>query len=422
MRRYLILGNGVAGLSGAIGIREQDAQGEITLIGDEAHPPYYRAGLSEWMHGAIDDDELRIRPEAELEALDLKQITGRAKHLDVEGHTITLEDGASHPWDKLLIATGAAPILPPWPGAELDGVFTYRTWEDCAALKAVITARPEVPVVIVGAGILGLEFAWDCKGLGVPAVLLVRGSKVGRPIFDGAVSEKLLQRLRDDGVTVHLEEEVDHLEDIDGKLVAVVTQRGRRIECNTLVAATGVKPDLSLLTGSEILTDRWIKVDGHLRTSHPDVFAAGDVATVFDTMLQTHAPTRTWEPSYWGGRTAGVNMAGGSKPYVPCTTVNASLVYDLKYVLLGGFLGHGAKIETITDSTPQGRYGHRELLLDEDDVVVGGTFLSDSRHMLAYRQLMQTRVKVTEFKDRLLHADFDPNLALPAGSLDYYFF
>ena len=76
--------------------------------------------------------------------------------------------------------------------------------------------------------------------------------------------------------------------------------------------AIGVAPDTALLDGTGIEMDRWVKVDGHMRTSHPDVYAAGDVATVFDPMLQAHAPTRTWDPCYWGGRTAGQNMAGGS--------------------------------------------------------------------------------------------------------------
>ncbi len=421
MKRYLIIGNGVAGLAAAMSIRAHDPEGDIALIGDEAYPPYFRAGLSEWMHGALEDDELHVRPAAMFERLALRAIQGRAVSMDVDQHTMTLEDGTELPWDKLLVATGARPFVPPWPGAMLDGFFTYRTWDDCAAIKAAVTSSPDKPAVIIGAGILGLEFAWDCKGLGVPAVMLVRDAAVGKPIFDDRAADKLLARLRDDGVTVHLEEEVDHFEGRAGKLVAVVTNRGRRIECSAVVAAIGVTPEVSLFEGTGITVERWAKVDAHMRTSHPDVYAAGDVATVFDPMMQSHAPTRTWEPSYWGGRTAGENMAGGSRQYVPCTMMNASLVYDLKYVLLGGFLSHGTHIEAITDPAPRGSYGYRTLLV-EDDVIVGGTFLGDRRHYMAYRQLMQARVKVTDFKDRLLRADFDPNLVLPPGTLDYYFY
>ncbi|MBT3222666.1 MAG: hypothetical protein HN348_26625 [Proteobacteria bacterium] len=114
-------------------------------------------------------------------------------------------------------------------------------------------------------------------------------------------------------------------------------------------------------------------------------------------------------------------MAGRSRQYVPCTMMNASLVYDLKYVLMGGFLATGPVVETIVDDSPLGQYGYRKLLV-KDDVIVGGTFIEDRRHFMAYRQLMQTRVKLGEFKDRLLKPDFDPNLCLPAGGMDYYFF
>ena len=421
MMRYLIVGNGVAGLAGAIAIRETDAEGEITLIGDEPHPPYFRAGLSEWLHGAIDKEELQIRPPADFDRLGFRTVAGRAEGLDLRGHTVTMADGGTLPYDKLLVATGARPFVPPWKGTDLKGFFTYRTLEDGAAIKAAVQAQPDKPAVIIGAGILGLEFAWDCHGLNVPAVMLVRETTVGAPIFRGRVADLLKRRLADGGVTVHFEEEVDHFEGEDGQLVAVVTNRGRRIECSAVVAAIGVAPETSLFEGTDIVLDRWVKVDGHLRTSHPDVYAAGDVATVFDSMLQAHSPTRTWEPCYKGGRTAGQNMAGDNRQYIPCTMINASLVYDLRYVIMGGFLGFGPDVEVIVDKAPEGKYGHRELLL-MDDMVVGGTFLGDRRHYLAYRQLMQTRVKVTEFKDRLLDADFDPNLALPHGNLDYYFF
>ena len=421
MNRYVIVGNGVAGLAGALAIRQSDADGQITLVGGEPHPAYFRAALSEWLHGAIDEDELQIRQPVELERLRLRTVIGRATGLDLTAHTVTLADGATLPYDKLLVATGAQPFVPPWQGKDLKGVFTYRTLEDSNAIKAAVQAQPDKPAVIVGAGILGLEFAWDCHGLGVPAVMLVRDDKVGKPMFDGVAADKLLQRLTDGDVTVHLSEEVDHLEGVDHQVVAVVTSKGRRIECSAVVVAIGVAPDTSLFDGTDIVVDRWVKVDGHLRTSHPDVYAAGDVATVFDSMLQAHAPTRTWEPCYVGGRTAGQNMAGQTRQYVPCTMINASLVYDLRYVIMGGFLNFGPDVEVVTDPAPEGKYGFRQLVL-MDDVVVGGTFLEDRRHYLAYRQLMQARVKVTEFKHRLLDADFDPNLALPPGSLDYYFF
>ncbi len=421
MKRYLIIGNGIAGVAGALGIRKLDSEGEITFIADEVHPPYFRAGLSEWLHGAIDQDELQIRPPMEFERLGLKTRIGRAVSVDDHGHTVTLQDGTTLPYDKLLVATGARPFVPPWPGTDLEGFFTYRTLDDSAAIKAAVLAQPDKPAVIVGAGILGLEFAWDCKGLGVRAEMLVRDERVGTPIFDDGAAVQLLRRLEDDDVVVHFNEEVDNFEGEDGKLVAVVTNTGRRIECSAVVAAIGVVPEVGLLEGTDIVVDRWIKVDSHLRTSDPDVYAAGDVATVFDMMLQQHAPTRTWDPSYWCGWTAGENMAGGSRQYVPCTQINGSLVYDLPYMLMGGFLSFGDHVETVLDPAPTGRYGYRKLLL-VDDMIVGGTFLEDRRHYLAWRQLMQKRIKVTHFKEHLLDSDFDPNLCLPGGSLDYYFF
>ena len=139
------------------------------------------------------------------------------------------------------------------------------------------------------------------------------------------------------------------------------------------------------------------------------------------TILSTSAPSHRT-------RSRGARLRGGLVNLGLALVMLAALGFLLpslmglqRYVIMGGFLGFGPDVEVIVDKAPEGKYGHRELLL-MDDMVVGGTFLGDRRHYLAYRQLMQTRVKVTEFKDRLLDADFDPNLARPPGNLDYYFF
>jgi NAD(P)H-nitrite reductase large subunit len=422
MTRYVIVGNGVAGMAAIGGIRQHDQHGSITLVAAEPHPTYFRAALSEWMHGAIDEAKLQVRPAAFYARHAVRTIQDVAVRVDVEGRRLHLAGGEELGWDRLLIATGAEPWAPPWPGRQLDGFFTYRTFEDSAAIRDRVQRRPDLPAVIAGGGILGLEFAWDCHGLGVDAVMLVRDDRVGSPIFDRGAGEAIGRRLTDAGVTVHFGDEVERIEGDSDALQRVVTKAGRTIECSVVVAATGVRAATALLDGTVIEVDRQVVVDERLRTSVPDVFAAGDVATVWDPLLQRHEPTRTWEPSYLCGRVAGVNMAGGDERFVPCTAMNASLVYDLNYVLLGAFAAEGEPgVEAVVAPNSRGPYGYRKVLL-KDGVPIGGTFVQDRRQFLVWKRLLETRTDVGPWRDRLFDDDFDLNLALPPGGLDYYFF
>jgi nitrite reductase (NADH) large subunit len=421
MTRYVIVGNGAAGMAAVLGIREHDTSGTITVVAEEAHPTYFRAGLSEWMHGTIDRSELQVRPASFWIRHGVEVVHTRAIRIDEDGHLLHLAGGRELGWDRLLLATGARPVVPDWPGAHLDGFFTYRSFDDCAAIRDAVQRRPDLPAVIVGGGILGLEFAWDCKGLGVDALMVVRADQVGRPIFDEAAGRLLRQRLRDDGVGVLLDEEVLGFEGDGDRLRRMVTQTGRATECSAVVAAVGVRANTELAAGTRVDVDGQIKVDERLRTSAPDIYAAGDVATVWDPMLGRHVPTRTWEPSYVCGRVAGANMAEADERFTPCTAMNASLVYDLQYVLLGAFMERGPDIEELVAPTSRGPYGYRKLLL-KDGVPIGGTFLQDRRQFLVWRRLLETRTDVSAWRDRLFDDDFDANVMLPPGGMDYYFF
>ncbi len=421
MTRYLIIGNGVAGMAGALGIRELDPAGEITIVHDEPHAPYFRAAMSEWMHGRISDEELDVRPAALAERLGLRSVQATASRLHLDTQQVQLEDGGSLPFDKLLVATGARPFVPPWPGVELQGFHVYRTLGDCAQIKAACLARPELPAVIIGGGILGLEFAYDAKGLGVDAVMLVRECEVGVPIFSEGAAARILARLRDDGVQVLRETETERVEGRGGRVEALLTEDGRRIPCSAVVAAVGVRADLSLFEGTGIAMGQQVSCDEHLRTSHPAVYAAGDVCQVLDPSTGEHVPTRTWEPCYWQGRVAGANMAGGDERYLPGATMNASLVYDLHYALLGDFQAAGPDVEELLAPNSRGPYAYRRILLRQG-VPVGGTFIQDRRQYLVWLELMRRQVDISAHRERLFDDHFDLNLLLPPGGLDYRFF
>lgn len=400
MTRYAVVGSGVAGLMATRAIRERDARGEIDLYGDE--PPIFRAALSEWLREELADDELLIR------APDARRERQRVSAVSLEHKTLTLADGSQRGWDKLLLATGARPFVPPWPGTDLDGVLTWRTRQDAARIRSAD------PVVVVGGGILGLEVSADLRALGAAVTLLVREASVGRPLFDGAAADLLARRVRGAGVELILGDEVERIDGRGGCVSAVFTTGGRRLECGAVLVATGVRPR------SELLTDdgRHVQVDRALRTGHPDVFAAGDVAAVWDAAAGRHLPLRTWQPAFETGRVAGANMAGGDLRWDDPAPFNASLAFDLPYALLGP---PGARGEVLEDPTPRGEYAYRRLVL-RGDVVVGGLFLQDRRHMLAWREVMAQGIKITEWKGRVFDRGFDPHVLLARGGMDYRFF
>jgi NADPH-dependent 2,4-dienoyl-CoA reductase/sulfur reductase-like enzyme len=318
--KYLIVGAGMTGDMAAKGIREQEPDGSITMIGADPHPPYKRPLLTKGLwHGAAEDALWREPAE------DVELVTGRRiVSVDLAGHTALNDAGEKYSWEKLLLATGARPRQ--IPGAE--GVVWFRTLEDYRRMREV--AGDGAHIVVIGGGFIGSELAASLADNGCRVTMLFPEPGVGDRLFPADLSASVTDYYREKGIEV-----------LTGEKVAaasgdrVETGSGRTIEADAVAAGLGVIPNTELAEEAGLEVHDGIVVDEYGRVpGHEDVFAAGDVARFPVPALGISMRIEHEDHANTHGRTVGANMAGAGTPYEHLPFFYSDL-FDLGYEAVG---------------------------------------------------------------------------------------
>ncbi len=311
--RIAIIGASLAGARAAAVLREEGFDGEVQLIGAERQPPYNRPPLSKgYLRGQERFEDQLVNPVAYYaeHAIELRLGT-RATRIDPSRKDIELEGGEHVGYDRLLVATGGRNRALSVPGADLDGIFQLRTVEDCDRIRAA--AQPGRRAVVIGLGFIGSEVTASLRQLGVE-VTAVEGNPVPLArVLGKEVGEVLAAIHRDKGVKLVLEDSVAAFEGT-GRVERVRTKKGRRLECDLMIAGIGIVPNSELLAAAGAAVDNGVLVDERCRTSLPDVYAAGDVANhlhpIFGRLRVEH-----WNNAFQQGRAAARSMLGREEPY-----------------------------------------------------------------------------------------------------------
>jgi NADPH-dependent 2,4-dienoyl-CoA reductase/sulfur reductase-like enzyme len=323
--KYLLVGGGLASSAAAQAIRERDAQGSLLIVGQEVNRPYHRPPLSkDYLRRESSREQIGTVPAEWFAQNNVTLRTGRrAARLDTGRKTVTLDDGEEIVFDRLLIATGAAPAPLEIPGADLPNVYYVRTIEDVDRLHHAIDkaknegqphARGRGRAAVIGGGFLGVELAASLTTMGL-SVDLICGSEYPWHRFAGEATGKFLVRyLESHGVKVHVGTRPQRL-DGDGRVQRVVLSDSLSIPCDFVVPAVGIIIPRELLRGTPIAAEKAILVDDHCRTNVPDIYAAGDCAAVFDPLFGKHRILDHWDNANVTGAIAGANMAGDDVPY-----------------------------------------------------------------------------------------------------------
>ncbi|WP_184472505.1 NAD(P)/FAD-dependent oxidoreductase [Rhizobium esperanzae] len=304
MDGIIIVGAGEAGTRAAFALRETGFSGGVTLIGTEPHLPYERPPLSKPLNETV-----QMKPICGSEALKAAGIEyGQgvsASRLDAEAQSVVLSDGRTLTYDKLLLATGARPRRLTCPGAER--ALDFRTYADAAEVFSRGEAGKKV--AIIGGGLIGMELAAVLRGKGIAVSVIEAAPKpLGRAV-PPRFAAKLHARHQDEGVVFHLGQGVAEITDD-----AVVLANGDAVPADIVVAAIGVQPDVALAEAAGLATGNGILTDGCLRTSDPNIFAAGDCAAVAQPG-GGHMRFESWRNARSQAETASRNMAGGNDAF-----------------------------------------------------------------------------------------------------------
>lgn len=417
MTEYVVIGDGAAGTTAAQYIRKRDPQGRITIFSDDPNAAYYRAALTNYLIGELREDQLFAVPPDFYARNRIQRILARVAEIDAANHRVVLTSGGAPVlFDRLCIAAGSSPNPPPFAGAELSGVMTMRTLQDARAFMEDLRSGRVKRAVVIGGGPLALEWAQGLRARGADVSYILRGREFMGGVLDTTGSDLVASRLRAFNCDLRMDEEVGEvLGDKRGRVRAVqLKNSGQTIECQLVCAAIGIRMNTAFLQGSGIEVDRGIPVDASMRTNVPDVYAAGDVAEVFDPLLGARRGMGLWEPARLQGRVAGSNMGGGSASYAVGVHYNATRLYDLDFAGIGRTIESNG--ERVVSDLPKGKgtIAYRKLLI-EDGKLVGAILLGHRseqvrRHGLRLRRLIEDASEVTDVADQLL----DPGFDLPA--------
>ncbi len=336
-KRYVILGNGVAGVTAAMTLRARDADARITVVGDESPYFFSRTALMYALTGRItrrdmEPFERRVYRESRLDL-----VFDRAVDLDADARTVTLAKGDVLPWDALLIATGSSPRALDAPGltprpAGLAHMVSMRDLDDCERL-----AQTASRAVVVGGGLIGVELveAWMHRGL--PTTLLVREPWYWPIALCREEGERVTAHLRHHGVDVRHGDSLASADVRDGSLRAITTTRGDTLPCDALGVCIGVEPAVRWLSTVRTAPKRarGIVVDDTLATSLPGVWAAGDCAEVTPEGSRSYVE-QIWYSAKRQGALAARNMtAPRPERYAPPTFYNSAKFFDVEYTTVG---------------------------------------------------------------------------------------
>jgi len=393
---FVIVGAGQAGATAAAELRRNGFDGRIVLIGDEPYAPYERPPLSKDVllrpaetRCAIHPDDFYAQQRIEL------KLGVKATALDTDAHTLTLDDGETLAWDKLLLATGARvrrlPLLDSL-GALGEGVYTLRTLDDARALQAVLTAGSRVAVV--GAGVIGLELASSAVDLGAQVTVIEQAPLAMMRCSPPVLNEHLCAVHRARGVAIHLGVSVDSAVRANGA-IALTLGDGTRIEADIVVYGIGVVPDTELAQRAGLAVDNGIETDARCATSHPDVYAAGDVASQRQDPAGRLLRRETWENANLQAATAARAMLGiePDAPPVPWFWTDQC---GLNVQFAGDVTAPEWIVRGHLDSPPAVLFG-----LDRDGTLIGGITINQGRDMRSLKDLIagQARLARDELAD-----------------------
>ncbi len=337
MRRIIVIGFQSAGLTAAATARMVNREAKVTVIERRMYATYHPCGLPFAIGGDVPHIQHLVEATPKLPGVEVR-IGVEAKAIDTEKKTVEIQDRRTRhkekiPYDSLILATGSLPLRPPIPGIDIENVFTLRTMRDG---EEILAALPQVnKAVVVGAGPIGIEAASALRERGLETTLVEMEPSVLVGMLDPDMSEAVMDRLSQVGITTICCMPVKEIKG-DKKVSSVVVD-DREIPADIVIVAVGVKPDVELAraAGIEFGPTKLIKVDDHLRTSAPDVYAAGDCAEAHCFLTKRPIRSQFATTAIRMGKVAGVNAAGGDEVFPGVLNTVVSSAYGLEIAAAG---------------------------------------------------------------------------------------
>ncbi len=404
--KHVILGNGPAGVIAAETIRKRSPADQIVMIGSEDVPPYSRMAIPYLLMGNIQESGTYLRKDPHhFDRLKIEQLHGRVDAVDCKTKELVLRGGARITFDKLLIAAGSVPVQPPIPGIQLPGVHSCWTMEDARTIASI--AKPGARVLQMGAGFIGCISLEALASRDVKLAVVEMGDRMVPRMMTELAGGMIKEWVQSKGVDVFTGTRVEEISS-SGSVLSVKLSNGKVLEVDLIISATGVKPNIGCLQNSGLEIHTGVLVNERMQTSHPDIYAAGDVAEGIDFSTGNRIVNAIQPNAADQARIAGIAMTGGDAQSLGALQIN---VLDTLGLISSSFgLWSGAKggdhVEIV--DREHFKYLRLEFL---GDILIGATCVGATDHIGVLRGLIQSKTRLGEWKSHLLR---DPAQAMEA--------
>lgn len=380
--KYVIIGNSAAAAGAVEGIRGIDKSSPITIISKEKYHIYSRPLISYYLCGKTDLQRMKYRPDDFYEKNGCSCLFGEAAiKIDKDKKTVLLESGKEVEYDKLLVATGSSPFVPPIKGLEkVNKKFTFMSLDDALALENELGSDKKV--LIVGAGLIGLKCTEGIKDRVGEITVIDLSERVLSSILDSEGSERVKKHLESEGLKLILGHTVSEFDES-----SAVTDSGEKIDFDILVLALGVRPNISLLTEIGAQAGRGIKTADSMETSIDDIYCAGDCCESHDVSSDQDRILALLPNAYRQGEIAGINMAGGNAGFDRAIPMNAIGFFGLHIITAGTYDGE------VFEKSDEKSY---KKLFCKDGYLVGYIMVGNVEKAGIYTSLIQNRIPLSD--------------------------
>lgn len=369
-KRYVIIGNGVAGTTAAETLRKNDPTCSIHLLTNEPYPLYNRVSLPRFLQGVITEQKVMIRDLAWHEQRNIQLVTETmVTGVHTDEHIVVTDTGQHVPYDALLVASGgwANPLRVP--GAQgTSRIYNFVTLDDTKTISAkMLESRT---ALAYGGSFISYELCDGFATRKLDTTWLMRGPNFLRNALDEDGGEVVDQIARKFGVEVIHGDEIESVIPKNGVPSSVKTKKGREIQADLIGVGLGITLNMQFLANTPVERRKGIVVNEYLETTIPDIYAAGDIAEFFDPTIGCHHCMGTWDNALAHGRIAGVNMAGGHQPYVDVPTYTSPL-FDVNIAVVGTAESHNPDLVSLSRREPgeKGNENYRKLFFRDHKLV-----------------------------------------------------
>jgi len=404
MKQFVIIGNSAAGIAAIEAIRNKDKESKIVVCSDEDYRSYCRCLISYYLAGEVKEDGILYRSESFYRENNIELLLNKKViRIDPKKNRVLCLDRSQIDYDSLLIATGSRPKFPDIQGIKKEHVFGFRTIKDAKVIEGLLPVTKTI--CVLGAGLIGLKAAYALRKRNIEVKVIIKSKQILSQMLDADSAGLIQKKMEENGIDLVFGQDVVEIIG-NGDIKAVKLDSNKVLGCSMVIVGKGVQPNTQLAQETDIKIGEGIITDNFLRTSCPNIYAAGDVAESFDITLGTLSINALWPIAVEQGKIAGANMAGDKLNYEGSLGMNAIEFFGLAAVSLGIY------------KTKDGETGYEELkfldsksgiykkLILKDNCLVGAILAGDIRNSGVFLRLIREKVNASSLKDKLLAENF----------------